>query len=387
MNEQVEKLLASTSDETFTTVARGVLDDDSATLVGAPTFAEITTSHNDKRTIGIVKVSGDAKVNSGTKPWSSVVKIIDLSVEVKSNNASAWVLPEIEQLVYENGLFSGESSPFRSAKCYLSDSSENQLIILWLEDLSTAPQPPWKLEHFVSAANHLGKFNGDLAVNPVELPFEILSDAFYARSDPSKFEGQAQDLLEMKDSPMAKQAYPDTPVEVGVEIASLARPLLEHAKSLPHSISFGDSHSRNMFPVGSQTVGIDWASVSNDPTGVDIGVLIGSGLTFGVAEAVLIMENEKRIYDSYVEGIHSSGWGGNLDDLRIGFFAQFIFYISTMAAVPAIIDNYRDRREFIKGRFGVELEEVPRQVAPVIATIPGYVDELRQLLNDSKGTL
>jgi hypothetical protein len=191
----------------------------------------------------------------------------------------------------------------------------------------------------------------------------------------------------MKDSPMAKQAYPDTPVEVGVEIASLARPLLEHAKSLPHSISFGDSHSRNMFPVGSQTVGIDWASVSNEPTGPDIGVLIGSGLTYGVAEAVLIMENERRIYDSYVKGIQSSGWDGDLNDLRIGFFAQFIGYISTLAAVPEIIDNYHDRREWIKGRFGVELEDVSRQVAPVIATIPGYVEEVKQLLNDSRGTL
>jgi hypothetical protein len=189
MNEQVEKLLVNTSDETFTTVARGVLDDDSATLIGAPNFAEITTSHNDQGTIGILKVSGDARVNSGTEPWSSVVKIIDLSVVVKSTGASAWVSPEIELLVYENGLFNGESSPLRSAKCYLSDSAHNRLIILWLEDLSNAPQPPWALEHFVSAANHLGKFNGDLAANPTELPFEISSDGYYARWDPSVVEG------------------------------------------------------------------------------------------------------------------------------------------------------------------------------------------------------
>jgi hypothetical protein len=55
--------------------------------------------------------------------------------------------------------------------------------------------------------------------------------------------------------------------------------------------------------------------------------------------------------------------------------------------VPEIIDNYHDRREWIKGRFGVELEDVSRQVAPVIATIPGYVEEVKQLLNDSRGTL
>ena len=45
------------------------------------------------------------------------------------------------------------------------------------------------------------------------------------------------------------------------------------------------------------------------------------------------------------------------------------------------MDRYKDCREFIKKRFGVELEEVPGQVAPVIATIPGYMDELKTLLD------
>ena len=66
--------------------------------------------------------------------------------------------------------------------------------------------------------------------------------------------------------------------------------------------------------------------------------------------------------------------------MRIGFFTQFIGYLSTLAAVPMIMEDYRDRREFIKLRFGVELEELPEQVAHVIATIPKYVEEVKRLL-------
>ena len=212
MNERVEKLLADVEAGTLTMVAREVIDDDSATLVGDVAFADIDTPHN-------------------------------------------------------------------------------------------------------TAANHLGHFNGDLAVNPVELPFEIARDAFAVRWLPSEIESTAQGLIAAKDSPLTKQAYPDTPVEAGVEIANLARQIFDLAKSLPHSISFGDSHSRNMFPLGSQTVGIDWASVSNKPLSADIGVLIGSSLSFEVAEAAMIIKNEKLIYESYVEGIQSSGWNGNLGDL------------------------------------------------------------------------
>jgi hypothetical protein len=382
MHERVEKLLSSTGGETLTTVARGVLNDDSATPVGTPIFDEITTVHNDQRTIGIVKVSGHASVgtNDNLVEWSSVVKFIDLNVEVKKTDAARWVSPEIEQIVYENNLFSGEAARFRSARCYLSDSAKAPLIVLWLEDLSSAPQPPWKLENFITAANHLGHFNGDLAVHPVELPFEIASDAFAVRWNPSENESRAQELLERRDSSFSKQAYPDIPIEAGVDIANLARPLFDRAISVPHSISFGDSNSRNMFPLGSQTVGIDWASVSNEPTGADVGVLIGSSLGFGVDEAAMIIKNEKLIYQSYVDGIQSSGWSGDLNDLRVGFFTQFIGYLSLLAAVPVALDRYLDRREFIKKRFGVELEEVPGHVAPVIATVPGYVDELESLL-------
>ena len=90
MNEQVEKLLGDVSTEMFTTVARGVLGDDSVTLVGDPAYAEIDKPHLDDRTIGIVKVSGTAVTgDSGShQNWSTVLKIVDQSVP--TNDAAAW---------------------------------------------------------------------------------------------------------------------------------------------------------------------------------------------------------------------------------------------------------------------------------------------------------
>jgi hypothetical protein len=81
MNERVQKILADVGVDTLTKIAREVVGDDSATLVGDLAFADIDTSHNDDRTIGIVKVSGAAvSVRHGSHHnWSSVVKIIDQS--------------------------------------------------------------------------------------------------------------------------------------------------------------------------------------------------------------------------------------------------------------------------------------------------------------------
>jgi len=208
----------------------------------------------------------------------------------------------------------------------------------------------------------------------------MLEGVFQVRFGSQDYGAIEEQMLEARYSSVTQQAYSQAPVDAGIKLAKLVRPVLERARSLPHSIAFGDSHSRNMFPLGSQAVGMDWMAVSSETTGVDIGVLIGSNLTFGVSKAAMIIDNEKKIYESYAEGIESTGSTGDLADLRIGFFTQFIGYLSTLAAVPMIMEDYRDRREFIKLRFGVELEELPEQLAPVIATIPKYVEEVKRLL-------
>jgi len=100
MNERVEQLLIGISNETLSIVARAVLDNPSAIVDETPAFEEITTSHYDLRTIGIVKVSGIASIRGEQYEWSSVVKFIDPSA---GDNITA-VLGS-ERKIYELGLF------------------------------------------------------------------------------------------------------------------------------------------------------------------------------------------------------------------------------------------------------------------------------------------
>ncbi len=133
-----------------------------------------------------------------------------------------------------------------------------------------------------------------------------------------------------------------------------------------------------MFPLGSETVGIDWASLTIDPIGVDIGVLIGSALSWGVEEAQTITQNESAIFDSYVSGLESAGWTGDVQNVRLAFFGQFTGYLVFTGTMPIWVEEYANR---IERRYGVSLEELPEHIAPVIALIPGYVEELKQLLD------
>jgi hypothetical protein len=331
MNERVEKLLKCTSSSTFTEVARGVLADARASLVGDPKLEEITTSHNDQRTIGIVRVSGSAKTNGGTKVWSSVVKIIDPNVD--EGNAARWISIEIEQQVYEQNLFGSDDDLFRPAKSYLVETKADDIRVLWLEDLSGAIQPPWDFGSYQHAANHLGSFNGRHASSLNQLPFAVNNDLYIKRWGNMDFESRAVELEEQKHSKVVREAYQDTPIQSAAEFASLTNQIFDRARSATHGLAFGDSHARNMFPSESQTVGIDWAALGNDPVGVDIGVLIGLGMTFGVKEAQMVASAERDIYDSYASGLRDADWDGDMDQLRIGFFGQFAGYMGEISTV------------------------------------------------------
>ncbi len=320
MHERVEKILTGIGVDTLTMVARGVLNDDSVTLVGDLAFSDIDTPHNDDRTIGIVKVSGTAVSvrHGGHHNWSSVVKIIDQSVP--TNDAASWGFPENEAKVYELGLFADDGTQLRPAKCYLAQSIDDGLNMLWLEDLSNAPQPPWTLEQFINTANHLGQFNGYHSASKTELPVKVTRDAYYLRGSNVPWRADYAKLAKLQDDPIFQRVFVDTPLESGYEYLTSFEQGWAVARSLPHSLAYGDSHSRNLFPLGAQTVGIDWASLTYDPVGCDIGVLIGSPLSFTNVEVQMTAHGEPEIYDSFIAGLQSTGWSGDLDHVRLAFF-------------------------------------------------------------------
>lgn len=113
-----------------------MLEDTTATLGGTPVLNEITADHNDKRTIGLFIVTGEALLSGKQRSWSAVLKLIDPSETVGSG------IIESELQVYELVIFSSDAVPFRSAKFYHSETLDNGMLTLWLEDLSGSPQPP-----------------------------------------------------------------------------------------------------------------------------------------------------------------------------------------------------------------------------------------------------
>ena len=197
-------------------------------------------------------------------------------------------------------------------------------------------------------------------------------------------------LMDIPDDPIVRRVFGETQLETGLEYTPAWVRAMEVAKSLPHTLSFGDNHAKNLFPLGSETVGIDWASLANDPVGCDIGVLIGSPLSFTHGEIQFAAQNEREIYDSYVEGLTSSGWTGNLDQVQLGFFMHFSGYVLYQSSIPLRLEQIKtndERRAHYEKRYGETVDEFPELSAQVAALIPKYAEELKLLLQRVEGTL
>lgn len=378
MNEQVGKLLAGVTDETLTAIARGVLNDHSATLFGQPKFEEITTPHADLRTIGIYKAIGEAISQGEQSSWSSVVKVIDVSVEPRV--AVSWVHPEQEEIIYENKLFVNEEIGFRPARCYGVDRPSDTVKLIWLEDLSDATQPPFSINQLSVISKHLGEFNGSQVANAEDLPFVPPTDSYVTRWNGIDYAPRMEVLGQIGSDPETKLTYRNVPISAGLELYSLLTKVQKKAATLPHSISFGDSQPGNLFLTETETVAIDWASVTNDPTGVDAGVLIGSSMMWG-QHAARVISAEEQLYEHYLDGLLGQ-WSGNPDHIRLAFFSQFGVYLMIAAAMPASRKTgfYKDTKMLTK-RFEADWDEIPELLAPVVAQVPRYVEELSRLLD------
>ncbi len=383
MNANVTAIFESVSDREFRSVASRAIGDPEATPTGRPNWEDIDAVHNDQRTVAIVRCGGQAKTGSNLVDWSVVAKVVDLSMPI--NVAAEWMSPEIEEMIYELGLLANTGVPFQPAKCFGVSEIGGNKKLLWLEDLGKAPQPPWGLEQYVQVAGHLGRFNGLLATDPPDLPFPLPVDVHRARfrAVQKQVPEQIDSLRKHESLPLVKTAMQDVAVDDVSELDHLWSELIEVSSELPHGVAFGDCHARNLYPLASETVAIDWAGLASEPIGADLSVLVGSALSWGINEGIMVAQHEDEIFEAYVRGLRAGGWNGQASDVRLAFFTHLPLYLILSATLPASIATGKAeaRRDWIEARRSSTFEEIPEQIAPILALTPRYVTELRNLLS------
>lgn len=376
MDERLSALLAAVDTATLDRVAAGASGIADAVLEAPPQFQELRTARADARTIGIVRVNGGTRLRDGSAgpTWSAVAKFLDLGV--MAGGEQQWTRPESEEIVYEERYFAGDGLRFRPARCYAVSRIAGGAKAFWLEDLTNAAQAPFGVEPLAIMARHLGEWSGFHRQVP-KLGFPLSRDLYTVRWSLPAYAARYERLQKLTPE-AAGRFFRDVPVSALAELRSLLIAQNERCRSLPHGLAFGDCQVGNLFHRPSETVAVDWATLTVDPIGADAGSMIGSML--GRAGLLEVARNERALFDCYMQGLAAAGWTGNRDDVRRAFFCHYGHYLATtVGLMPVVFVNEEWPRAEVEFRMQAPWDELPKLISPIISLYPAYIEELREL--------
>ena len=379
MDERLASILELVGDEDIAVAAARALGVEQVLEPGRVTYGEIDKPHADARTIGIVRLAGKASVGDGpARPWSTVLKVVDLAVDSFNNSATN---PQNEERVYERGLFAGTGLKFRPASCFHISQPTESVRVLWLEDLTNAKGAPFELGELAQILRHLGEWNAAMVRDPPHLGFCVASDFPRRRWEQWNFPARVADLQRLDAEPMVRDLYSRQPLSLASQFVAVLGQLVEHSRSLPHALSFGDAPIGNFFCLPDETVAIDWSGLGIEPLGADGGCIVGSALTWGTRFADVAV-NERELFKSYAEGFAEAGADIGPPTLRSGYLAHLAFYLGTIAIFPTMVAGPRAlfSRDFFEKRLGMRLEEFGGVASGIIDLLPIYIEEARSLL-------
>jgi hypothetical protein len=212
------------------------------------------------------------------------------------------------------------------------------------------------------------------------LPFELPTNGHARRWKQSGFERFLARFEALHDHPYTQTTFDQLPRSIARDLHESGTALHGKVSTQKRSLAFGDCNVGNLFPTPTETVAVDWASLTLDPVGVDAGCMIGSAMTFGTRGSDIVGE-EQHLFESYLRGLGDAGFEYERNGVRRAYLALLAVYLFYSAMMPALLQVPGEffTREFYEGRYGVAWERIPGVVRGVVQAIPRYVDEMRQL--------
>jgi hypothetical protein len=310
------------STEELADIVRQILGED-ATPLGELQAEPIGRSAGSG-TAGIFHVAGSAQTEDGTEAWSAVVKALG---EPRNYSPTGEQNATREVEVYRSDAFAQRHGGVRAAHCYAIQPRE-EYVLIWLEDLTHAPQPPWSADLFLGTARNLGQFNGHWPEDSLPRWDWLSYEGF--RSEFTRnpvFQDAFERLPNDHSHPLMSEYLTHTSVDELLQFWRDCDDLLAMADTTSRGVCHNDCHTRNLFPVNdedgeSYTVGIDWVKVGVVNLGLDIGHLLSSPmiwleLTPEEAEAL-----SGPVLDAYLAGLADAGWSGNADGVTLTFLTR-----------------------------------------------------------------
>lgn len=260
--------------------------------------------------LGTWRVEGTMSTAQGEQRWSLVLK--GWNCECKSGSPSARDWPWREADLYGSGALN-DLPGVHAPKCFGTVQRED-LVWVWLEDLTVVPQPLWTLEHYAAAARNLGQFNGTCLDGHPLSSHPSLSRQWLAKWTAANTETMAN-LDRYLDHPFVQRMVSADVLAAFRHIWDQRQRILDDLAAMPQTICHLDAFHRNTFLRNvdghEDMVLIDWSFAGWAAVGEELASLCVAGVGFDPRTPDNIEEVGRVAYGAYIEGLSEAGWKGN----------------------------------------------------------------------------
>lgn len=285
--------------------------------------------------LGIYHLSGTARHETQSYPWSLVLKGAGGLAGTGSNKPDAWDYWKREALAYQSGLLDSLPGGLVPPRCYGVEERPEEIVWLWLEHIQASAEK-WDMTRHGLAARHLGQFNGAYLAGYPLPPAEPWMSWGRSRLWTEFMEARAPHSRQYADTPLAQRWFGQDGLERTLRIWEQHRPLLQAFEQLPVCYCHHDASCRNLLARqrvdgSSETVAIDWGLTGFGRVGEEAGQMTAAALFWLKVPADQARELGKVVFAGYLDGLRDAGWRGDNKLARLGFTVNaFLLFGITM---------------------------------------------------------
>lgn len=331
----------------------------------------------------LYRFRGHAQADAEVKEWSVVLKVIQARPDSAPDSTHYW---KREYLLSQSDLLKDVPGRLSTFRTFGGVEYADEACWIWMEDLVDARAGTWPLEHYGTAARHLGQFNGAYLTGRA-IPNELWLCKNWVRQIAKTTEGAVPRIHQMLNSPPIRAQFPpDSEAQFDRMWADRER-FLTALEGLPQTFAHQDPVRGNLFTRrgmdgGYETVAIDWAFAGPAAIGMDAAVLLIIGLTFREFLAAAAPEAERLIFDQYVLGLRDAGWNGDERSVRLGFLASATCKYFEMLLLGSQFMADPAQSADVEAMLGYAYDDIVREFSGVFQFAMRLTEEARQLMRE-----
>ena len=312
-----------------------------------------------------------------SRPWSLVLKILNRPAEEQPSDNNTWAYWKREFEFTRSNLSQQFPSQIKSPRVYHTEEKSDGCWI-WMEYV-TGTQLQWTLDDYAFAAYQFGLWNGSYLTG-TSLP----SESWFARQH---YRSWLDGLDIQKDIqfPLNQKYLSKETLARFEQVWNEREIFFSVLENLPQVFSHFDSQHRNLMLRSNQTnqkelVLLDWGQCGIGAIGAELTWLIGFSAALLEWSPTEVVQLDKSVFPSYVQGLKESGWSGDAEIARLGFTAMLTVYMGCALLGLMAWWCASENREFALQQFNLAEEELYVSWLPFVDYSLACAEEARTLI-------